>query len=104
MSAPGISEASGAILLCYDGSELARRAIEESAVVFGGGRAIVLTVFESVGSALLRHPPSESTELGRQFKEISKDVVDDLDSDAAERAQATAREGVDAAAAAGFDA
>lgn len=91
-------------MLCYDSSDLARQAIEESAIVLGRERAVVLTVFESLGSAVLRHATAAKTELGRGFKEISHDVVDELDSGAAKRAEATAREGADAAAAAGFDA
>jgi nucleotide-binding universal stress UspA family protein len=92
------------ILLCYDGSEFAKRAIRDSAGVLGGGAATVLTIFESLGSALLRHPVAETTELGRQFKEISQEVVDELDSGNAERAQATAAEGAEVAMTAGFDA
>jgi nucleotide-binding universal stress UspA family protein len=91
-------------VLCYDGSEFAGRAIERSAQILGGGPAIVLTVFESVGSALLRHAPSEKTGLGREFREISEDVVNELDAGAARRAEATAGEGAEAARAAGFDA
>lgn len=63
-----------------------------------------MTVFESVGSALLRHSPSDKTELGREFQEISEDVVNELDAGAATRAQATADEGAEVARAAGFDA
>ena len=92
------------MLLCYDGSEFAKRAIEESGTITGGGPAVVLTVFESVGSMLLRHQPSEATELGRQFKEMSDDVVEDLDSSAAKRAERRAAEGAELAAKAGFEA
>ncbi len=59
-------------LLCYDGSDLARPMIEQSAAVLGGRRALVGTVFESMGSSLLRHAPSERTQLGREFNEISE--------------------------------
>lgn len=92
------------ILLCYDGSDFARRAIENSALVLGGGPAAVLTIFESIASALLRHPASGTTELGREFKAISEDVVNELDAGAAERAEATAAEGAEIAAASGFEA
>jgi nucleotide-binding universal stress UspA family protein len=94
----------GPVLLCYDGSEPARQAIERAGRVLGGSDAIVLTVWESVGSAILRHTPSGATELGREMKEISEDVVDELDSHAAKRASETAREGAALAAAAGFEA
>ena len=53
---------------------------------------------------LLRHTPFEETELGREFKEISEDVVNELDSGAAQRAEATATEGAEVAVAAGFEA
>jgi hypothetical protein len=43
------------VLLRYDRSEPARQAIERARRVLGGGDAIVLTVWESVGSAILRH-------------------------------------------------
>ena len=78
--------------------------IEQSAAVLGGGRALVATVFESMGSSLLRHAPSDTTQLGRDFKEISEEVVNDLDAGLAERAQALAVEGAQIAAEVGFDA
>jgi hypothetical protein len=53
---------------------------------------------------LLRSAPSGATELGRHFKEISEDVVNDLDARAAARAQDTAAEGTELAMTAGFDA
>jgi hypothetical protein len=93
---------SGPVLLCYDGSEPARQAIERASRVLGGGNAVVLTVWESVGSAILRHTPSEATELGREAKEISEDVVAELDASTEKRAQATAGEGAELAVAAGF--
>ena len=92
------------ILLCYDGSDFARRAIEDSAVVLGGGPAVVLTIFESIASALLRQRQSEKTEMGREFKQIAEEVVDELDAGAAERAEATAAEGAELAEASGFEA
>ncbi len=98
------NEARRPALLCYDGSDFAGRAIRQSAAIVAGGPAIVLTVYESLGSALLRYAPSDATELGRQFKEISEDVVDDLDAGAGRRAQDTADEGAELAVAAGFDA
>jgi hypothetical protein len=94
----------GTVLLCFDGSEPARQAIERAGLVLGGRSAIVLTVWESVGSAILRHAPSGATELAREAREIGEDVVEELDSRTAERALATATEGAALAAAAGFDA
>ncbi|HEV8153038.1 MAG TPA: universal stress protein [Solirubrobacteraceae bacterium] len=92
----------GPALLCYDGSEPARRAIERAAHVLGGGPATVLTVWETVGSAFLRHRPR--TALGRELTAISADVVGELDSGTARSAEATAQEGAELAAAAGFEA
>ena len=104
MPEPGSREPRRPAVLCYDGSDFAKRAIEQAAAVLGGGPAVVVTIFESVGSALLRHPPFAETELGREFKEIAEDVVNELDADAARQAEATAGEGAEIARAAGFDA
>jgi nucleotide-binding universal stress UspA family protein len=93
------------VLLCYDGSELARRALEGSAAVVADRDATVLTVWESMGSALLRHPfPQHGASIGRDLKEISEEVVAELDEGTASRAEATAAEGVEIARAVGFEA
>ena len=96
-------EQRGPVLLCYDGSDPAKRAIEQAGRVMGG-EAIVLTVWESVGSAILRHAPSGKTEFGREARGIAEDVVEELDASTAGRARATAAEGATLAATAGFDA
>ena len=93
----------GPVLLCYDGSDTAKRALERAGPLLGG-EAVVLTVWESLGSAILRNLPSGETEFGREAKGIAEDVVDELDASIAEAAQATAAEGASLAAAAGFDA
>jgi hypothetical protein len=84
----------GPVLLCYDGSDTARWAIVRAARVLGDGEGIVLTVWESLGSAILRHVPSGEGALGRDVKGIAEDVVDELDASIAERARETAAEGV----------
>ena len=94
----------GPVLLCYDGSDAAARAIERAGQLLGGGEAIVLTVWESPGSAILRHLPSGATEFGSEARGIAEDVVDDLDARTADAARASAAEGAALAAAAGFDA
>ena len=94
----------GHVLLCYDGSDAAKRAIESAGHQIGGGTAIVITVWESLGSAILRNMPSGQTEFGRELTGIAEDVVDELDASTAEAALATAAEGAALAAAAGFDA
>jgi hypothetical protein len=80
------------VLLCYDGSEAARRAITCAGRALGSGEAIVLTVWESLGSAILRRLPSGETEFGRDAQGIAEDVVDELDASTAERARETAAE------------
>jgi hypothetical protein len=55
-----------------------------------------------IGRVRLAAPaPSEKTSSGASFKEISEDVVNELDAEAARRAQATPGEGAEAAEAAG---
>jgi nucleotide-binding universal stress UspA family protein len=102
--APGNEGQRGTVLLCYDGSDAAGRAIERAGRVLGGGEAVALTVWESVGSAILRHAPSGTSELARDARGVAEDVIDELDSGTAERAAETAREGAELATAAGFDA
>jgi nucleotide-binding universal stress UspA family protein len=91
-------------LLCYDGSAPARDAVARAGEVLAGGPAIALTVWESVGSAVLRHPLPGLTELGREVRELSTDVIETLDADVLARAEATAAEGAELAGRAGFDA
>jgi nucleotide-binding universal stress UspA family protein len=92
------------VLLCYDGSDPAKRAIESAGGVFGGGPAIVLTVWESVGSAVVHRGVPLPGELGRDMRALAGDVIDTIDSGIAQEAEATAAEGAQIAAAAGFDA
>jgi nucleotide-binding universal stress UspA family protein len=92
------------VLLCYDGSDTAAHAIERAGAALYGGPAIVLTVWESLGSAILRKLPSGKTEFGRDAKEIAEDVVAELDAGTAGDAEATAAEGAAFAAGVGFDA
>jgi len=99
-----VERAIGPALLCYDGSEGARTAIDRAGAVLGGGPAIVLCVWESAGSMLLRHPLPTGTELGRDLGGMADDVVGELDRGTAERAEAAAAEGAELARAAGFDA
>jgi nucleotide-binding universal stress UspA family protein len=91
-------------LLSYDGSDPAKRAIEEAGRLLGGGPAVVLTVWESVGSTVLLYGPPVPGELGREIREMSEDVIDGLDRGSAEAAQALAAEGAEIATKAGFDA
>ena len=86
-------------LLCYDGSANAARAIEQAGVLLGGGPAEVLCVWESLGSAILRHSLP-----GQDLKEISEEIVDHVDDDVRKRAEAIAAKGAELAGAAGFEA
>ncbi len=79
-------------------------AIEQAAAVLKEPEAIVLTVWESVGSTLLRSACPGGGALGRDLREISEEVVDELDEGTAGRALATPTEGAGAARAAGLDA
>lgn len=101
---PGDEDAAGPVILCYDGSDAAKRAIRQGAGIVAGRSAIVLTVWESVGSSVLRHKFPEGSALGEDMKEISEAVVGELDEGTARRARATAEEGAAQARAAGFDA
>jgi nucleotide-binding universal stress UspA family protein len=91
-------------LLCFDGSDGARRAIERAGALLGGGPALVLTVWESIGSAVLRHRAPLPGQIGRETRAIAEDVIEELDASTATAAEATAAQGAEIAAAAGFDA
>ena len=91
-------------LLCYDGSDVAGTAIEHAGTLLGGGAAVVLTVWESLGSALLRYGPRARGPLSTDLREVSEEVIDEIDGRTAGEAQATAVEGAEIATAAGFDA
>jgi len=83
------------ILLAYDGSVPARRAVEEAARLWPGARAIVVTVWQSAGQVA-------SAGLAALSPQVVADAVGKLD-DAAERAAgALAEEGFRHAAAAGL--
>jgi hypothetical protein len=77
----------GPVLLCYDGSDGARWAIEHAGRVLGGAEGVVLTVWESLGSAILRHVPSGETEFGSDARGIAEDVVSELDASTTEQAR-----------------
>jgi hypothetical protein len=72
--------------------------------LLGGGEAIVLTVWESLGSAILRNLPAGATEFGSEARGIAEDVVDALDARTGDAARAFAAEGAALATAARFDA
>src|SRR4051794_14116446 len=85
----------GPALLCYDGSDDARHAIDVAGGLLRGGPAVVLTVWEPYGPSLLAPVGSTigvATGLAKEFDEASVKL-----------ARQTADEGVSRAAAAGFE-
>lgn len=83
------------VLLAFDGSDPARRAIEQAAALFPGRRAVVTTVWRSIGSgaAAARVALPDA---------IVDDAVERLDAAAGESALEIAREGAELAVAAGM--
>jgi nucleotide-binding universal stress UspA family protein len=98
---PASAGPDGPVLICYDASEGARHAVIRAGEVLGGGAATVLTVWESVGSAVLAHPPPGAGRIAKEAREISEEVIEELDSHVAERAAIIAAEGAELAGAAG---
>lgn len=85
----------GPAILCYDGSDEARHAIEAASGLLTPGPAVVLTVWEPYGPSLLAPVSSTigvASGLAKEFDEASVDL-----------ARRTAEEGVRLAAAAGFE-
>jgi nucleotide-binding universal stress UspA family protein len=82
-------------ILCYDGSDEARRAIEVAGELLGGGPAVVVTIWEPYGPTLLA--PVSST-IG-----VASGLAKEFDEASVELARKTADEGVAHAVAAGFE-
>lgn len=89
--------ATGPVLLCFDGSEDARRAIERAGAILGGGPALVVHVWEPLSAVVLRNPLVHSP--GPLAEQAA-----DLDEAGAATAERLTEEGVRVARAAGFDA
>jgi nucleotide-binding universal stress UspA family protein len=88
--------ASGPVLLCDDGSDAARRAIAAAGELLGGGAAFVVTVWEPYKPGLFQAVGGTvalASGLAKEFDEVSLKMANEC-----------AAEGVEAAAAAGFDA
>jgi nucleotide-binding universal stress UspA family protein len=88
------------ILICYDGSDDAKAAVESASVLFSGERAVVLTVWESFVDLFTRTPgglsfggsvPTDEVELGRVSREHAEH-------EAQEGATLAREGGIDAAA------
>src|SRR5256885_1767175 len=85
----------GPALLCYDGSDEARHAIDVAGELLKGGPALVVTVWEPYGPSLLA--PVGST-IG-----VASGLAKEFDEASVELARKTADEGVSRAAAGGFE-
>ena len=85
------------MLLCFDGSEDAGHAIAQAGPLLGGGRALLVHVWEPVSALILRnpllHPPGPLVEQAAE-----------LDAAGLKAAHQLVDEGVRGARAAGFDA
>src|SRR3954464_15377223 len=86
---------SGPALLCSDGSEPAKRAIESAGELLQGGTALVLTVWEPYKPSLFS--PVSGTIA------VASGIAREFDEAAVELAAKTSEEGVAIARAAGFD-
>ncbi|HEU6443510.1 MAG TPA: universal stress protein [Gaiellaceae bacterium] len=84
------------LLLCYDGSEDAREAIEVAGRLFGSGRAVVLNVVESLSPAVFYGAEGDATEPPEGEVPLHVPTV--------EAARRLVREGVALAEGAGFEA
>ena len=86
------------ILICYDGSDDAKVAIESASVLFSGKRAVVLTVWESFADLFTRTPG------GLGFGGSVPADEEELDRASRERAEQEAQEGATLARDRGIDA
>ena len=84
-------------LLCFDGSDDARRAIAEAGALLGGGPALVVHVWEPLSALILRNPLIHSP--GPLVEQAAE-----LDAAGDEAARLLAEEGARIARTAGFDA
>ena len=91
---------STAVLVGYDGSDVAGRAIERAAGLLGGGAAVVLTVWEPTAAFAGYDPLSGVSEgMGR-----AAGLEAEMDDIGAQVAQRTADQGAELAREHGFDA
>jgi nucleotide-binding universal stress UspA family protein len=88
--------ADGPALLCYDGSEPARHAIEVAGALLNGGPALVLTVWEPFMASIVE--PIGSTVA------VASGLAKDFDDVSVELATKTGEEGAETARRAGFEA
>ena len=87
----------GPVLLCYDGSDDAKRAVERAGELFSGRRALVLHVWEPLAD-VASVPPAPGLE------GLLKAGLDEMDEKGTEISSTLAAEGADLARAAGLEA
>jgi len=92
---PGHSSG-GAVLLCFDGSTGATRAVERAAELLGGGSAVVGYAWRPLMSGAFRHGPR------LELTETLREAIAELDAAGGEHAAKIASEGAAAARRAGF--
>jgi nucleotide-binding universal stress UspA family protein len=94
------ANASSPVLLGYDGSDSASRAIDAAAALLGGGPAVVLTVWEATATFTGYDPLAGMSEgVGR-----AAGLEREMDDIGAQVAQRTAEQGAEAAREHGWDA
>ena len=86
----------GPVLLAYDGSDNAERAISVAGALLAARPTLVVTVWESVWALAYRHP------MPGDFG-ITQDVVEEMDTGANGAAEETAAEGAELARSAGLE-
>lgn len=90
------ASAAGPLLLCYDDTHEAARAIQIAGGLFAGRRVIVLTVWQPPAAVLLGVDPARPTDSSGDFFELDREV--------AEYGGRVASDGVRIARSVGFDA
>ena len=95
MSQPSPAIDRGPVLLCYDGSAGARRAIEQAAGLLAERAALVLHVWASLEPQAFEHLPHD-------VGEVADLVIEELDRSGLRTAEEVAAEGVELARSAGF--
>jgi nucleotide-binding universal stress UspA family protein len=94
------TEASSPVLICFDGSDVAGRAVERAAAVVGGGPAVVLNVWEPAAGFTGHDPLAGVSEAVGRAAGLERE----LDEIGAQVAQRTAEEGAELARRNGFEA
>jgi nucleotide-binding universal stress UspA family protein len=97
-----MSAAAGPILIGYDGSDAARRAVGEAAELFGSRPALVVTVWEP--ALAYASTPTPSIGQGLQPAPIDFEAAQEVEQELEARARRAAEEGAELARSAGLQA